>query len=623
MSVSGAPISFSEFFRFLSRKNLLKIAMQSDHSIGLATRRTAGSRAKGPADIMTAMKIAIAVCLSSVAMAQVPNYRPVTEAMLKNPPPGDWLMFSRTYDAQRYSPLKQITKGNVASLRLAWSRGLTAGQTESIPVVHDGVIYTVSPGAVVQAIDGTTGNLLWEYQRKQATNVQRATARTKNLAIYEDVVLYTAPDGFVLGLDAKTGEPKWETYAGVAAHTSGPIVVNGKVISGRACGQSRDSCYITAHDARTGKELWKFYTVPAVGEPGGDTWGEGDHEKHMASTWGLPGSYDPKTNTVLWGIANAMPNTRMARNNGKADAISNIAPSALYSNSTVALDPETGKLKWYYQHLPGDDWDEDYTNERTLVRSKFNPDPKSVKWINPDVKRGEERDMSVMVGEGGGVFAIDRNNGQFLWATPFPYDTPLFLIQDIDGKTGKTHINESLIFSRPGERKTICAFNTRSYWPTAYSPDTNSLYVAYVDNCLDMTVAGPNNRERRVGVARPGSDPAKLAGLAKINIETGEVLRFGEGPIPATGAVLATAGGLIFHGDINRRFRAYDAQTGKQVWEEILGGPISVSTITYEAKGKQYVAVITGDNGANGGLLPQAAGKTVRGHNTLYVFALP
>jgi alcohol dehydrogenase (cytochrome c) len=239
------------------------------------------------------------------------------------------------------------------------------------------------------------------------------------------------------------------------------------------------------------------------------------------------------------------------------------------------------------------------------------------------VKRGEARDMSVMVGEGGGIFALDRNNGQFLWATPFPFEDPLFLIQDIDGKTGKTHINESLIFDKPAQHKVICFFNTRSYWPTAYSPVTNSLYVAYVDNCLDMTTAGDGKPERRFGVPRPGSDPNKIAGIAKVNLETGAILRFGESKVPSTGAVLATAGGLIFHGDVNRRFRSFDANTGKQLWEQVLGGPVSVSTITYEAKGKQYVAVFTGDNLANGGLLRQAEGMAIRGHNAIYVFALP
>jgi alcohol dehydrogenase (cytochrome c) len=564
-----------------------------------------------------------ALAFLSTSLAQVQNYKPVTQEMLLDPSPNDWLMYSRTYDAQRFSPLKQINKQNVGQLRMAWTRGLTQGNTEGIPIVHNGVIYLVAPGAVVQALDGATGEQLWQYQRKVPANVA-SQARTKTIAIYQDVVLYTAPDGYVVGLDARTGEMRWETKAGEAQHTSGPIVVEGNVITGRACAQTRDSCFIAAHDALTGKEVWKFYNVPGPGQPGSETWNNpSTMEKNMASTWGLPGTYDPQRKMLYWGIANAMPNTRAARHDGNPDATSRTAPADLYSNSTVALDPKTGKLAWYYQHLPGDDWDVDYTHERTLLRTAFNPDPKFVKWINADVKRGEQRDMAVMVGEGGGVFALDRGTGQFLWATPFPYDVPNFLISNIDVKTGKTEINWDLVFKKPGEHHVICFFNTRSYWPTAYSPNTNSLYVAYIDNCLDMTSAGPQGGERRSGIARPGGNPNELAGIAKVNLSTGEILRFDLGRSPGTGAVLATAGDLIFHGDINRRFRAFDAQTGKQLWESILGGPISVSTITYAVNGKQYVAVMTGDNLAVGGLAREASLNPPKGANAIYVFALP
>ena len=573
-------------------------------------------------------KLILTAMLPLASAQVVKNYANVTQQMLENPPAEDWLMYSRTYDAQRYSPLKQIAKQNVGQLRMAWTRGFGAGTTETIPLVHNGAIYVVTPGAQVQAIDGATGDLIWQYQRKVPTNVANG-ARTKNLAIYQDVILYTAPDGYVVGIDARTGEIRWETKAGEAGHTSGPIVVDGKMISGRACAQTRDSCFIAAHDALTGKELWKFYNVPGPGEPGNESWNGAAMDKMRASTWGLPGTYDVARKTILWGIANAMPNTRMERHNGDPDGTSRTSPSDLYSNSTVALDPETGKLKWYYQHLPGDDWDEDYTHERTLVRVAFNPDPKFVKWFNPDVKRGEMRDVAVMVGEGGGIFVLDRTNGQFLWATPFPYDVPNFLISNIDGKTGKVTMNYDLVMKKPGDHHVICFFNTRSFWPTAYSPVTNSLYVDYIDNCLDMTSANPGatppTPAKRGGVLREGGDPNATNALAKINLSTGEILRFGVSRSPGNGAMLTTAGGLVFHGDLNRRFRAYDEVTGKQLWESILGGPISVSTITYGINGKQYVAVMTGEGSLAPGLARQAAPElnVPHGHNAMYVFALP
>ncbi|HTW64630.1 MAG TPA: PQQ-binding-like beta-propeller repeat protein [Bryobacteraceae bacterium] len=565
----------------------------------------------------------ILILAASPVFAQVQHFQPVTEQMLEHPSPDDWLMYSRTYDAQRFSPLKQINTGNVGQLRMAWSRGLGPGQTETIPLVYNGVMYVVTPGAIVQALDATTGDLLWEYKRKVPSGMA-ALARTKNLAIYQDIVIYTAPDSYVVGLDARTGEQRWETKTDGRGHTSGPIVVEGKAISGGACAGKRENCYIAAHDALTGKELWRFYTTPAPGEPGDESWGGAALDKRQASTWGLPGTYDPVLKLLYWGIANPMPDQRIARHNGNPAAVSRTAPADLYSNSTVALDPDTGKLKWYYQHLPADDWDSDYTHERTLLRTKFNPDPKYVKWINPEIPRGEERDVAVTVGEAGGVFELDRKTGQFLWATPFPFDDPRFVISDIDVKTGRTTINWDLVFKKPGEEHIVCYWNTRSYWPTAYDPETNSLYVSYIDNCRDLTLDGPNGRGSWHVVPRPGSDPNALTGLAKINLATGEMLRFDVGRAPGNGAMLATAGGLIFHGDMSRRFRAFDARSGKKLWESIVGGNVSVSTITYAVNGKQYVCVMTGDNLKVPELSKEVPELRVpTGNNAIYTFALP
>ncbi|MBZ5674806.1 MAG: PQQ-binding-like beta-propeller repeat protein [Acidobacteriia bacterium] len=567
--------------------------------------------------------LCLLACSSLLAIGQVQRYVPVTQQMLENPSPDDWLMFSRTYDAQRFSPLKQITKQNVGQLRLAWERGMGAGQTETIPIVHNGVMYVVNPGAVVQALDATNGDVLWEYKRDVPANVA-AQGRTKSLAIYQDIVAYTAPDSFVVGLDARTGEPRWQTKVDSRGNTSGPLIVEGKVISGGACAGNRANCYISAHDALTGKEAWRFYTTPAVGEPGDETWAGAAVDKRLASTWGLPGAYDPARKMLYWGIANPMPDQRALRHDGNPDAVSRTAPSDLYSNSTVAIDPATGKLAWYYQHLPGDDWDSDYTHERTLVRTRVNPDPKFVKWINPDIPRGQEVDLAVTIGEAGGLFVLDRSTGKFLWAEPFPFDAKESVITGIDVKTGKTSINWDNVFKTPGETHTICYWNTRSYWPTAYSPSTNSLYTSYIDNCRQLTTASPGKRESWKVVPRPGSDPKALTGLAKINLSTGEILRFDQGRAPGNGAMLATAGDLVFHGDMNRRFRAFDAETGKQLWESILGGNISVSTISYAVNGKQYICVMTGDNLK----VPELAAevpemKTPKGHNSIYVFSLP
>jgi alcohol dehydrogenase (cytochrome c) len=601
--------------------------------------------------------LVITTALGSAAVGQVKTVRPVTQAMLLNPPADDWLMYSRTYDAQRYSPLNQINKQNVSRLVESWKKELSAGTIEIIPIVHDGVMYVQLPSqengmtkTVVQALDAANGNLIWEYKRPNG-----GANRPKTLSIFEDVVIFAAPDNHIVALEASTGKLRWETQS-TGGLSSGTLVFGDKVVTGRTCNGVRANCYIAAHDARTGKEAWRFYTAAGSDDPGDATWGGAPEAGRTASTWGLGGSYDPVRKMVYWGVANPTPNTRSARHGGNIDAIARTAPSDLYSNSTVALSLETGKLSWYYQHLPGDDWDQDYTNERILIRTKVNADPKFVKWINPDIPKNQERDIVFNVGEGGGIFALDRASGQFLWASPFPYDVPNFLISNIDPKSGKTTINWDVVLKEPGEQHVICAYNTKSYWPMAYHPGKNSFYIPYVDDCLDMTRAAPapaqargqqapppaaadgaagrgrgrgsndgSQPERRQGVRRPGSDPEKYGGIAKVNASTGEIVRLYEGSVPGNGATLVTAGDLLFWGDLNQKFRAFDADNGKMLWETTLGGPIQTSTITYRVNGKQYVAVITALGAVTSSLFPRSGvtGINPQRNNAIHVFALP
>jgi alcohol dehydrogenase (cytochrome c) len=563
---------------------------------------------------------AVVVAAALINAQQKPQpFVPVSEEMLLKPSPNDWLMYSRTYDAQRFSPLNQITTRNVGQLKEVFKQELPNGVVESIPIVYRGVMYFLLPGNAVRAVDATTGALIWEHKRAGG-----GATRAKTISIYEDMIFNSTPDGFIEAIDAKTGELRWETKSS-GRLTAGTIVIEGKVITGRACAPRREDCYIAAHDAKTGKEVWKFFTAAGSNEPGGETWAGAPDETRAASTWALPGGYDPSRRLIFWGVANPTPNTRANRHGGNSNAIPTESPADLYSNSTIALDPDTGKLKWYYQHLPGDDWDEDYPNERTLLRTALRPDPKFVKWINPTIKPGEQRDVVVMIGEGGGLFVNDRATGQFLWGHPFPFDTPDFLISNIDGRTGKVFLNKDKLFTGPSDRRLICYWNTRSYWPTAYHPGVNALFVPYVENCLEMTTAGPNGqpREQRGGKPRPGSDPNTWAGLMKVNMTTGGMKPIHVGRAPSNGAVLTTAGNLVFFGDLDQKLRAFDAESGKMLWEQTLGGPIQNSTITYAVNGKQYIAVITGSGALSGQLMEQAGIKPNRNYNALYVYALP
>lgn len=570
------------------------------------------------------------VIATQAAAQAVTNFQPVTEAVLAAPDAADWLMVSRTFDEHRFSPLDQVNKANVGQLRMAWSRGLPAGTQESTPIVYRGVMYIFAPGASIQAINATNGDLIWEYQRDYPEGVNPQAARSKNLGIFEDMIYFAAPDGFLLAIDAKTGKLRWETKVDHGGHTAGGLLVaDGKVITSRTCPSGkREYCFIAAHDAKTGKEAWKFFVTAAPGEPGGDTWGNIPVEKRAAGPWGLPGSYDPKRKVVYWGTANPNPYTRLTRH-GSADAVPISAPVELYSNSTVALDVRTGKLVWYYQELPGDDWDADHNHERLLIRTKVNPDPKHVKWISPDIKAGEERDVVVTVAEGGGMFVVDQASGKFVWARPFPYDDPNINMNHIDVKTGATRLNPDKIFRKDGDQVVGCFHNTRGLWSIAYSPRTNSVYVPFQDQCLSMkanakakTGWGP-----RKGVMRPGIDPNKYMNIGKVDMTTGEMRVLYSQPQGAVGSALVTAGDLMFWGDQNRRFRAFDAENGKVLWETVLGGPIVTSTITYAVNGKQYVMVFTGEGQSvsRGPLALTAASmpKPVRGHNSIFVFALP
>ncbi len=590
-------------------------------------------------EIVLVGMIAMAATMAAAQTAETRTPRrdairafPVTDEMLRDPDPADWLMYSRTYDAQRFSPLDQIDTGNVSKLEKVWTKAMPPGVIEVIPIVYRGVMYVTTPGggegaSGVWALDAATGELLWAYRPEG-----RVSTRLKALAIYGDMIFFTAPaprnePSPIVALDAATGEVRWSTDVTPEQHTAGAIVANGKVLSGRTCNTARENCYIAAHDARTGEEIWRFYTAPGAGEPGDESWAGTPPSERRASTWGLPGTFDPVRNLVFWGISNPMPNTRADRHGGDHAAIPPHAPADLYSNSTVALDADTGELVWYYQHLPGDDWDMDINHEKTLVRTVIDPDPRHVKWINPDVPKGVERDVVITVGEGGGIWVNDRETGEFIWATPFPYDTPHFILSDIDVKTGRTHINWDLVLDEPGKQSLICYWNTRSYWPTAYHPGLNSLYVPYVDYCLDMTRAVPGGAgERRVGALRPGADIDKFAGLARIDLTTGEVHRLYESRAGGNGGVLATAGGLVFWGDITQVLKAFDAETGEVLWEsEPLGATVQTSTITYAVDGRQYVAVVNGESQIGPRLLSNAAGIEVPPHrgNFINVFALP
>ena len=551
------------------------------------------------------------------------SFRPVTDAMLQDPAPKDWLMWRRTLDSWGYSPLDQVDRNNVKDLRMVWSRGLTTGRQQGTPLVYDGVMYMPNPADVIQAIDAVTGDLVWEHRREVPDDIEEYVfnnlwQNNRNIAIYGSHIIDTSVDDHIFALDVNTGDLAWETQIldyreNPAMQSSGPIIANGKVISGRSCmpAGGPDACVITAHDPETGEELWRRRTIPGPGEPGDESWGGVPFEdrKHVGA-WMVP-SYDPELNLIYVGTSVTSPAPKFL--------IGGTDNQHLYHNSTLALDADTGEIVWYYQHL-NDHWDLDDPFERLLVDTAVTPDPNTVSWINPALQPGEVRKvMTGIPGKTGVVYTLDRETGEFLWATPTITQN---VISHIDGATGDVTENSELIFNSPGQEVLTCphASGGKDWEAGTYSPVTNTMYFPLRNVCARMMAEGPEATSVYAIAWRseiaPGTE--QVGSVWAISAETGETTWLRE-QRAATMSLVATGGGLIFGGDVNGRFRALDQETGAVLWEVNLGSSVSGYPITYAVDGRQYVAVSTGTQRFID-LTPEL--QPSQGNN-LFVFALP
>ena len=563
------------------------------------------------------------------ANAQSPDeFVPVTDEMLQDPAPGDWLMWRRTLDGWGYSPLDQVNRDNVGALRLVWTRALGTGRQQGTPLVHDGVMYMPNPSDVIQALDAATGDLIWEHRREVPDDVADYMIASlveinRNIAIHGKLIIDTSVDDHVFALDATTGEMVWETQIldytkNPANQTSGPIIANGKVVSGRSCAPlgGPHACVIVAHDAATGEELWRRRTIPGPGEPGDETWGSVPFEerKHVGS-WTAP-SYDPALDLVYIGTSVTSPAPKFML--GGADL------RHLYHNSTLALDAETGEIRWYYQHL-NDHWDLDHPFERLLVDTAVAPDPASVSWVNPRIRTGEvRRVLTGIPGKTGVVYTLDRATGEFLWATPTVTQN---VIASIDGATGAVSENSEVVFRAEGQEVLACPtlVGGKDWEAGAYSPLTNAMYMPLRNACARMMATTSGNTSSLYALAvrdqlAPGTD--QLGTVQAISAETGETLWKYE-QRAATTSLVTTGGGLVFGGDMNGRFRAFDQETGEVLWEINLGSPLTGFPITYAVGGRQYVAASTGTSGTSNRFLPLTPELRPSAGNNLFVFALP
>ena len=576
--------------------------------------------------VLLCFSIAMLLASSSSA-AQVIDYTPVSEEMLRNPAPGEWLNWRGTDNAWGYSPLDQITLDNVGELQLAWSWAMDeTGSQEAAPLAHDGILYVPNPRGVIQALDGATGDLIWEYRpgvtlRVDGTRTSDntglpANARAvvgrgvqKNIAIYGDMIYAATGDASIVAVDARTGREVWKTAVADPGlgyfYVAGPIVAHGKLITGiSGCERYKDDvCFITGHDAITGQELWRTSTIARPGEPGGDTWGDLPLRFRAGSDAWIAGSYDAETNLVYWATSQAKPWAR---------AVRGTAGDALYTNSSLALDPDTGELVWHYQYLPGETHDMDEVFESVL--------------IDLDGRRSLFK-----MGKLGILWQIDRTTGEFINATDIGYQN----ILSVDSETGEVRYRPGMI-PEIGVEIEMCPSTSgfKSWRAMAFSPLTNALYIPVALNC-ELATFGPAERilggggtgpVRRINTPHPASE-CNLGELLVIDIRNGEVMWRHRTPSPINTAALTTAGDLVFAGDWDRHMYAYNAWSGDILWQTRLPTSTQGFPISYLADGKQYVAIPVGGGGSSWSTtLPRELAPSIRrprNGNSLHVFALP
>jgi alcohol dehydrogenase (cytochrome c) len=549
------------------------------------------------------------------------DYPSVTADRLKNPEDGNWLMIRRTYNGWGYSPLEQITPANVRRLRPIW--GFSTGESrshESAPIVNNGVMFVTSPNAQVIAIDARSGNVLWRYRRTRPQSALVPHDTNRGVALYGDKVFYAAGEAALVALDAKTGKEVWVTKVAenkgdnnaVYYITLAPLVADGKILVGTSGADFGIRGFVAAYDPDTGKELWRTHTIPAPGDPGSDTWPKGDHwKKGGASIW-VTGNYDPETNLTFWGTGNGSPGIGDQRPGDN-----------LYTSSTLALDATSGAIKGYFQYHPNDSWDWDEVSPPILV--DFKRSGRTIKGL-------------IDVARDGYLWFLDRSAGsiRFVEGKPYVYQD---VFRGLDPVTGRPDVDPA---HKPGTEKEagFCpdAHGGKTWPPIAFSPKTRMIYVPANNNlCMSMVGVPATDREGRAFAAiqfgrffmAPGAD--HFGEVQAWNVDTGHrVWTHAYKQSSNWGSMLATAGGLVFTGGTSdRKFHAFDASTGKLLWEFSTTSGILAPPSSFTVDGKQYVAVVSGWGGDARGmqqrlniLFPGTYPEVPEG-GAVWVFGLP
>jgi alcohol dehydrogenase (cytochrome c) len=563
---------------------------------------------------------------TTLTLKPVPNFVPVTDAMMRAPKPEDWLMYRGNYAGWAYSPLDQINKGNVKTLQLAWSRAMAPGNNEITPIVYNGVMYLANPNDVIQAIDATTGDLLWEYKhplppRDQLHNNQGEHKRS--LALYGEYIIFVSFDNVVVGLDARTGKRMWANPRGgdgYVTNSSGVLVANGMVIAGSTA-NGFGGGYVTGHDARNGEELWRKELIPHPGEPGDETWAGTPFESRWhTGVWGHI-TYDPDLDLVYYGSSGVAPAPEAERK----------APGATMAGTDTrfAVHPKTGEIVWRHQTMPRDNWDQECTFEMMVINTPVNPDTGAAGMlsVNPDARKGPRKTLTGIPCKTGIAWSFDAANGEFLWAKQTVEQN---LVANI-GPKGQVTVNEDMVMKDLTKTYNICpTYAGGRDWPMgAYSPKTNAFFVPMSNMCISSKgrtdrPSTPANGYNTTNVGRFATGKDKIGRIDAISAETGKTVWSWETRVSNYSPVLATGGGLLFNGGMDRYLRALDVDNGQVVWETRLPSQVVGGAVSYSVNGKQYIAISAGGGALAGmqvGLTPEA--DMTSGSNAVYVFALP
>ena len=534
------------------------------------------------------------------------NFTPLTEEMLRNPDPADWPMHRRNFYGHSYSPLDEINTDNVKNLRLEWVWNMHEGDSEPAPLVYNGIIYLINPGNVIQALDGKTGELIWEHWTGPANRQDM-----RNIAMYEDKIIQATTDARLVALDARSGEQLWETM--VADNTkgfsnsSGPIVADGKIIQGLA-GCARyipEDCYVSAYDADTGALLWQFETVAEVGEPGGDTWGDLDNIFRAGGETWITGSYDPDLNLTYWGTAQQKPWVPVSRHMTIFDV-------GLYTNSTIAVNTNTGELDWFFQHVPAEALDLDEVFERVLVN------------------RGDEK-LVFSLGKYGILWKNDRVSGDFKGYTETVFQNAF---SHINPETGEVTYRQDIQNAQLNEWTSACPSSTggKDWHSMTYHPPSGLMIAPLSQTCLEnaarevaLVQGGGGLAASRKFFEMPGTD-GNLGKVGAYNIDTMEEIWSHQQRASLHTGTISTGGDLVFVGDLDRRFKALDINNGDVIWETRLGTSVQGHPVSFAIDGKQYIAVTTALGGTSPRVVPGVIATEItypRWGNAIYVFSLP